>query len=177
MAVTYYAGDDPDIAVDSGESWNGYTDSGATQIFRVSEVGAFDDAPASSNNVRITTTPTLLRAISSIKYKTDVQDMSDEEIDLLYQTRPVLYKSLSTHDNPNHTYYGFIAEEIEKFCPLLAEWNDSDPENLIVDGVQYDRTTVFLVGIVKRQKVQIENLKNKLVELKQKLTTIKSTLN
>ncbi len=173
MGSTWYAGNDPDVAVNASEIWNEYSDTGVTQIFRVAAVGAYDDAAASSNNCRITTTPSILRSTSSIKYKTDVQDLTEDEINSLYQTRPVFYKSTSKHDNPNHTFYGFIAEEIEETCPLLVEWNDSDPDNLYADGVQYDRVTVFLVGIVKKQKNKIEELENKLIELKERLNNIR----
>ena len=174
MTIIVYAGDEPDIAVGSGESWNTYSNYNGQQIYRTSSAGIYSDSASTSNNVRISSTPTILRSTSSIKYKTDVQDMTEEEINSLYQTRPVFYKSLSHNDNPNHTFYGFIAEEIEETCPLLVEWNDEDPNNLIADGVQYDRITVFLVGIAKKQKTQIEQMQNKLTELKDRLNVIKS---
>lgn len=180
MGITFYAGSDPDHAVNSGEDWNEYAEGSSgqpgQQLFRVSQSGVYNDAAGLSNNAVCAGGYAINRSTSSIRYKTNVKDLTEDEINSLYQTRPVFYKSLSPNDNPNHTFYGFIAEEIEVNCPLLAEWNQEDPENIFVDGVIYDRVSIFLIGIVKKQKNKIEELENKLIILKDKLNNIKNRI-
>ena len=67
-------------------------------------------------------------------------------------------RSTSDVDNPEYGYWGFIAEEMHEVDPRLVHYgSDGNPE-----GIQYDRMVAPLVNIVKRQRDEIEALKERL---------------
>jgi hypothetical protein len=81
---------------------------------------------------------------SSIRYKSDVKDLTASDIDEVLKMRPVSYHSRSKIDNPNDEFIGFIAEEMVEVDHRLVEYKDGIPES-----VRYDRVTVLLAGAVK----------------------------
>ena len=120
-----------------------------------------------------------LRSVSSIKYKTGVEDAWLDYAKKLYDLRPVYYKSLGEFDNPDWSYWGFIAEEVAEVDPRLAHFKTTEtsfdengervetqlaePE---VEGVQYDRMVPLLLMLMKEQKEQIETLQAEVAALK-----------
>ncbi len=137
----------------------------------------YNNAAAVSANVNIASTGELVRATSSIKYKTDVETLADSYADAILQCRPVWYRSLCSFDNPTWGYWGFIAEEVAKIDPRLVFWKTvetSHDENGSVvetpcdpepEGVQYDRFVPHLLNLIKRQKEQIEAIEAKVAAL------------
>jgi hypothetical protein len=135
----------------------------------------------------------LYRSTSSIRYKTDVQDLDGKYLDRLLDLRPVRYRSSSEVDDPSLSHFGLVAEEVAGIEPRLVNFTfaDEDYEEVAVeaeggedgnaprterrlregaerkvpDGVQYDRLTVLLLGLAKRQQGRIEALEAKLDEL------------
>jgi hypothetical protein len=121
---------------------------------------------------------------SSIRYKTEVEDLSHEKSDALLNFRPVWYRSLCELDNKDWSWYGLIAEEVAEIEPRLVHWTyldesyeqvenedgstakqlKSDAE-LVPNGVQYDRLTVLLLDLVQRQNKRIETLEAKVAAL------------
>ena len=149
------------------------------------------------------------RSTSSIEYKRDVEDLWDEVGDQLFQMRPVWYRSTEeTADNPDHSWYGLIAEELAKIDPRLVHWGRKrardangdlipvpqfipetdeagnavvdpetnepklrpNPEHVAFgqwkledkespDGVQYERLTVLMINVLKRQRTELNALK------------------
>jgi hypothetical protein len=77
------------------------------------------------------------------------------------------------------SWYGFIAEEAAEIEPRLVHWTYLEDEyeeidgerqlkpdaKLVPDGVQYDRLTVLLLDVLKRQQKKIEVLEAKVVAL------------
>ena len=70
-------------------------------------------------NVYIFSDGSIGRYTSSGKYKTQVEDLEDEYADKILKLRPTWYRSLCERDNPKHSTYGFIAEEVAEIDPRL----------------------------------------------------------
>jgi hypothetical protein len=148
-----------------------------------SAANAFLDNAASPAN-------RLLRSTSSIRYKTDVEDLEHPRADAILGLRPVWYRSLAEADPSEWSYYGLIAEEVAEIEPRLVTWTypddayetveetiEVDGEELtrvvtrlkpgaakIPDGVQYDRLAVLLLDIVQRQQQQIATIESRVAE-------------
>jgi hypothetical protein len=160
-------------------------DSSATPVERlriqndgiIRGLGFYSNTTAGAANVNVNTVGSLQRSTSSIKYKTDVETLEDQYADALLGCRPVWYRSLCKSDCPEHSYWGFIAEEVAEIDPRLVQWktievtydeNGSvvetpcDPEP---EGVQYDRFVPHLLNLIKRQKEQIEAMEARLSAL------------
>jgi hypothetical protein len=128
----------------------------------------------------------LLRSTSSIRYKRAIEDVDCRHAENILELRPVWYRSQCPTDNPTWSWYGLIAEEVAAVEPRLALWGyvDEDYEiverdvdgkmiservlkrgaQLVPDGVAYDRLTVLLLKIVKRQEARVQVLEEMLVE-------------
>jgi hypothetical protein len=93
--------------------------------------------------------------------------------------RPVWFRSTSSNDRKDWSWYGLIAEEVAEIEPRLVHWTyleDSYEEvegklqlkpeaELVPDGVQYDRLSVLLIDVVSRQQKKIEGLEAKVAAL------------
>lgn len=111
---------------------------------RIVTPGTYAATTAAAANLNIASSGTIQRSTSSARYKTDVRPMSALEARRALELRPVRYRSTSDVDNPAHSYYGFIAEQVAVVDPRLVHWSDDgNPE-----GVQYDRLTAHLVCLV-----------------------------
>lgn len=128
----------------------------------------------------------LLRSTSSLRYKTDVEDLDAARATaLIADARPVWYRSLADADKKEWSHYGLIAEELAEIEPRLVHWmqaeaeyetvtlpdgtteqRETTPARLIPDGVQYDRLPVFLLHYLKQQKTMIEALRARVTALK-----------
>jgi len=122
----------------------------------------------------------LLRSTSSARYKKNIEDLTTEQADEILQLRPITYQSKAPVDDPSLRWWGFIAEEVAKIEPRLVQWSYRDEDykfsehgvrepkkgaELVPDGVQYERLTVGLVALVKRQQEQINALQERLDKL------------
>ena len=155
-----------------------------TEIFKLGDaggltcLGVYDDTTTSSANVFVSSAGKLARSTtSSIKYKTDVETLEDSYADALLECRPVWYRSLCTADNPEHGWWGFIAEEVAEIDPRLVNWktievtHDADANAIETpctpepEGVMYDRFVPHLLNLVKRQKAAIEALEARVTAL------------
>jgi len=121
----------------------------------------------------------LLRSTSSLRYKTDIEDLEEERSASILDFRPVWYRSTAEADRSDWSWYGLIAEEVAEIEPRLVHWTYLDdayeevdgekqlkPDaEMVPDGVQYDRLTVLLLDVVKRQQQAIETLEAKVTAL------------
>jgi len=150
----------------------------------VYSVGIYNQGSSWAANVGVGSNGILYRSTSSIKYKTDVETLQDSYADALLECRPVWYHSLCENDNPEHSFWGFIAEEVAEIDPRLVHWktfevtydeNGSavetpcDPEP---EGVAYDRFVPHLINLVKRQKEQLESQAATIAALDARLTAL-----
>ena len=140
--------------------------------------GAYDNASgAATANLQVSSNGEFVRASSSIKYKTDVETVDYSYSERLFNCRPVWYRSNVSFDNPNHSWWGFIAEEVAAIDPRLVHWKTVDiaydengsvvetPCNPEPEGVQYERFVPHLLNLIKRQKEQIEAMETRLTAL------------
>ncbi len=131
----------------------------------------------------------LARSTSSLRYKTDIEDLDTDRADAALSLRPVWYRSKATADRKDWSHYGLIAEEVAKIEPRLVNWtyleddyitvtNEYGIENkelkpsakLVPDGVQYDRLPVLLLSVIQRQEKRIEYLEAEIATLKAQLS-------
>ena len=135
----------------------------------------------SAANVFVSASGYIRKSTSSLRYKKDVQDLDPSWADKVLDFKPIFFKSDcpkvegDSHEPDEWTYYGFAAEQVGTIDPRYVFWNrekvewsdegrkstsliDSDNPHGQAEGVQYDRITVALVDIIKRQKAAIDSL-------------------
>ena len=168
--------------------------SGASNGFQVNWIHASTALSVKFNNITTTASAAnafldsadgnrIYRSTSSLRYKKDVEDLDQLKADAVFSLRPVWYRSKVESDRSDWSWYGLIAEEVAKVEPRLVHWTYLDdafdieevngkiektlkPDaELVPDGVQYDRLTVLLLDVVKRQQQAIETLEAKVAAL------------
>ena len=139
--------------------------------------GVYTFTTGNAANVNVDSSGYLQRSTSSIKYKTDVETLDDQYADALLACRPVWYRSTCEHDCSEHSYWGFIAEEVASIDPRLVHWKTTEithdengaavstPCTPEPEGVQYERFVPHLLNLIKRQKEQIEAMEARLSAL------------
>lgn len=145
--------------------------------------GTYSNTTANGTNVNVHTDGNLRRSTSSAKYKTSVETVENTYSDALLNCRPVWYRSTCNGDNPEHSFWGFIAEEVAEIDPRLVHWKTieiSHDENGSVvetpcdpepEGVAYERFVPHLLNLIKRQQQAIETLEANVAELKAAIAT------
>lgn len=124
-----------------------------------SAANAFLDSGSSPAN-------SLLRSTSSIRYKTEVEDIEPNRADAILSMRPVWYRSLCDNDRKDWSWYGLIAEEVAELEPRLVHWAYSE-DDYVITTVEKERETVVgqdqngqdIVEIVK-QLEEVKTLKD-----------------
>ena len=76
-------------------------------------------------------------------------------------------KLINEGNNPDWSYWGFIAEDLAEIDPRLCQQN---PETGEYDSVQYEEFTPLLLKIAQEQKKQITSLEERLSALEQKFS-------
>ena len=113
---------------------------------------------ASANIVVTSSAGHLARSTSALKYKKDVRDLEDIDID---KFRPIRYKSKSDIDDQTKDNFGFIADEVHDAG--ITELVTYDGDN--VEGFQYERLTPVLVKTLQEQKKTIKALTDRITAL------------
>lgn len=128
------------------------------------------------------------RSTSRRDAKTDIESITDDNAKALLSSRPVWFRSAMPHDDPNLSYYGFIAEELAEVDPRMCTWSagrvlregdelqegeracvcennqefvhtfDHQPECIQVTGVDYSRLTAHLTKLAQLQDATIQDL-------------------
>jgi len=113
---------------------------------------------------------------SSIKYKKDVETIENSYADAILDCRPVWYRSICSGDRPDHSFWGFIAEEVAEIDPRLVHFKTVDvtfengkkietPCDPEPESVHYNRFVPHLVNLVRRQRDQIQSLEDRVLAL------------
>ena len=156
------------------------------QLTSLADGGGIDCAPVYTNttanaaNVYVGSGGVLQRSTSSIKYKKDVETIEDSYADAILDCRPVWYRSICSGDCPDHSFWGFIAEEVAEIDPRLVHFKTVDvtfengkkietPCDPEPESVHYNRFVPHLVNLVRRQRNQIQSLEDRLAALEAKL--------
>ena len=130
---------------------------------------------ASAANVFINTANnSIYRSTSSAKYKTDIETLGDEYADIVFELRPVWYRSTTGNDPEEYSYYGLIAEEVAQVDPRLVHFGATADCGCVEDedghieheqacltepeSVFYERLVPHLINVVQRQGAQIDAL-------------------
>lgn len=140
-------------------------------------LGVYTETVASGDSVSVNSTGVLARITSSIKYKTSVETLEDSYADALLGCRPVWYRSTCEGDNAEHSFWGFIAEEVAAIDPRLVNFKtvevtyDDDSRAIETpctpepESVMYERFVPHLLNLIKRQKTAIEALEARVTAL------------
>jgi hypothetical protein len=139
---------------------------------RLISIPTYNATSGSSTNVGISSSGRFYRSTSSGKYKTNVETIQDSYADALLECRPVWYRSLCADDNPEHGYWGFIAEEVAEIDPRLCFFKEEEDGTLEPEGVQYDRFVPHLLNLIKRQQQAIATLETQNASLEARLTAL-----
>lgn len=156
------------------------------RVGRIYTYGAYDTTTSSAANVNIASDGILRRSTSSAKYKANIETVNDSFSDALLACRPVWYRSTCEGDNPDHSWWGFIAEEVAEIDPRLVHWKTTevtyDENGSVVEspcdpepeGVAYDRFVPHLVNLVKRQKATITAQQAQIDDLLARVTALEA---
>jgi hypothetical protein len=104
---------------------------------------------------------------SSERYKEDIRDFKDNFYKVLKaKPKSFAYKTTGERD------IGYIAEDFDKLgLDDLLIYRDGRP-----DAVKYDRLPLYILEIVKNQQCQLEDLRQKNIELEGKIKTLEERL-
>lgn len=171
------AGTSPNI------SWAGGSDTNINAVLVAKGTGVLVCTGSNTNtvgvaaNLNIDASGLIKKFSSSARYKRDIDDMWDEDVEKILLLRPVWYRSQSSGDNKSWSFNGLIAEEVAKLCPRWALWDylptdrlyDEDGNmtiregaELVPDGIAYPGITVGLIALVQKQEQRIRKLEAQL---------------
>lgn len=123
----------------------------------------------------------VLRSTSSIRYKNSVETLTDEYANVIFNMRPVWYRSSCKDDRHDWGWYGLIAEEIGEVAPQYVHWrlpNEDDElstissNGLVAEGVMYERLVVPLIHHTQKLTKRIDNLESEISQLKSLVATL-----
>ena len=93
---------------------------------------------------------------SSARYKDNIETLNDP-MEVLNQINGVSFNWKDTGDLD----YGFIAEDVGKVLPSIVSWEDNKKD---AQGMDYLKIISFLVEATKKQQLEIDELKQKLIK-------------
>ncbi|MDG1267193.1 MAG: tail fiber domain-containing protein, partial [Ilumatobacter sp.] len=79
-------------------------------------------------------------------------------INSVLDLKPVWYRSKCESDNPDHSHYGFISEDVAEVDPRFVNYAEAEDGSLEPGDVNYGAITALLVSVVKEQRGQIAEL-------------------
>jgi hypothetical protein len=143
---------------------------------------------AGTANIQSSSDFQLRRTTSSAKYKKNIESLDHDVADKVLELRPVWFRAKEPNvDNKEEwSYVGLIAEEVAEVEPRLVFYKTVEPEvdkdgNLqtdeegkpkfevletpIPESVQYDKITVYLLDVVKREKARSNDLEQRIIAL------------
>jgi hypothetical protein len=132
----------------------------ALEAFRINQSGAIyfqrigTTATAANAFIDNGSSPVnnLLRSTSSLRYKSDISDVSADRMIAALDMRPIEYLSLGETDDKSVRFVGLGAEDVAQIDPALVSW---DAEHR-PDGVQYERVNLLRTEALKRRCSELE---------------------
>lgn len=107
-----------------------------------------------SPQVRVNASGQLGVQFSSLKYKQNVQDLTDTE--RIYALRPVTFEY---KDFPGLPCFGLIAEETFDVYPELACCGTKEKLKANVETVDYEKLYIAMLKEMQKLKVEVDNIK------------------
>ena len=184
------------VNAQSGLQVTGDARLGASDNFKVSNIvrstAIRDLVTASGANMHVAASNgSIYRSTSSSKYKSDVETLDDAHANIIFEMRPVWYRSTTGNDPVEHSYYGLIAEEVAEVDPRLVVFGaapdcscDEDEDGAVdhplecltePEGVYYERFVPHLINLAQRQQSQIDVLMARIDELETRLDLLETT--
>lgn len=122
---------------------------------------AYDQTTGDAADLHVNTAGQLLRSTSSLRYKQNVQAIDlPEALRVVSGLRGITYQSKPSvvGDDPDATFCGFIAEEVQELwpdqhSPLVSYDADERP-----DYVQYGRLDAYIVPVVQDLVARVKAL-------------------
>ena len=99
----------------------------------------------------------LKRSTSSLKYKQDIINLTDEECAFILKLRPITFRSKCEGDDPDKRHFGLIAEEVAELDTKTVNFHEEEP-----DGLQYDRLIVPLIAYIQKLEKRVSELEERL---------------
>lgn len=187
-----------DSASTPGFSWGGDPDNGmyrrgtnsigfstaGNEAFYITSAGIptfplVANSAAAAFNVSMNANGAIFKTSSSIRTKTDVQDLDlANSLNFIREARPVWYRSLNAMDRADWSFIGLIAEEVDQIEPRFVAYSaDETDENgvpvegatLVPETVDYARMVVPLIQVV-------QHLLEKNADLEDRLAAVESQL-
>jgi hypothetical protein len=125
-----------------------YSTAGGTWV----SAAIYASTTASAANMMIAASGTINRSTSALKYKQDIRNLEEMDINLL---RPVRYKSKCENDDQTKDHLGLIADEAaEAGFEELVTRNEAGE----VEGFQYERLTVVLLKELQTLRARVAQL-------------------
>lgn len=124
-------------------------------------IGNLPSSTSSANLVSISGRIYQSSSLRKLKDNIKTIENASEKVDNL---RGVSFTSKCEADDPKRTFYGFIAEEVEKVTPELCTYEDGK-----LQGVQYDRICALLIEDNKACHKRIEELEKRLDDLERRM--------
>jgi hypothetical protein len=149
----------------------------------------YNNTVSGSANVQSSSDGQLRRLSSSAKYKKDIETLDHETADKVLELRPVWFKAKESNvDNKEGwSYVGLIAEEVAEIEPRLVFYKTVEVgvdesgnqtfevlETPIPEGVQYEKLSVYLLDVVKREKARSNDLEQRLIALEAKVAELEA---
>ena len=112
-------------------------------------LGSYNSTTANAANLWIDSNGAIARSTSSGDYKTDIEPVADEAVNVALELNPIRYRSLADGDNSGWSYYGLIAEDVAAKDPRLVHWGyrDDDYEVVEIEEQRYDEESEEVVTV------------------------------
>ena len=109
----------------------------------MTSLATYNSTTAAAADVHVSSVGQFLRESSSIRYKSDVEDMADEYADKVLNLRPVWYRSTANADRSDWSHWGLVSEEVADIDPRLVTYgftHETDPDT---GAIVYDSEPVL----------------------------------
>lgn len=104
------------------------------------------------------------RQVSSIRYKTSVEDLQKEFVDTFFENaRPIYYKDKYPQEGKDWGFWGFIAEEVAEFDKRLVHWR-WDGEEVEVTKTKLEHPAEPERTEIVKEEVELEDGTKEVIE-------------
>ena len=134
----------------------------------------YDLTTGNSANIYMGSNHRFARSTSARKYKKDIEPIQEKyAYNFFDNVHPVFYRPKGTTDeNKNHSYYGYIADDVMPIEPRLVQYGkNGEPESF-----NYDRVPALLHVVLKNEIQRIDALETENQLLKNEIKIIKEMI-
>lgn len=95
------------------------------------------------------------------RFKSEEETLDDSYADKLLDLRPVWFRSNSENDNPLHSFYGLISEEVVEIDPRLVSWDhpcnqvEKEITRPLLDGEDTEGLVIREVSSIVTREIQV----------------------